>query len=93
MWAIRGTLGHSVVELVWSTGLPAIYSAHTISGAVVVLLAAGSAAGSLALARRADDQELLEAGQRVAGVGLSEREVGELLGPANWQSGPDPHHT
>ena len=39
---------------------------------------AASAAGSLALARKAEDQELLEASEEVAGVGLSEAEVREL---------------
>ena len=49
-----------------------------ISG-VVALMGAGSAAGSLALARRADDRELLE-GSDVADVGLTEGEAQELLG-------------
>ena len=44
------------------------------------LMAAGSAAGSLALARRADDRELLDAGADVADIGLTEAERTELLG-------------
>ncbi len=44
------------------------------------LLAAGSAAGSLALARRADDRELLEHGADVADIGLTEEETQQLLG-------------
>ncbi len=44
------------------------------------LLAAGFAAGSLALARRADDRELLEHGADVADIGLTEEEKRELLG-------------
>ena len=44
------------------------------------LLGAGSAAGSLALARRADDRELLDAGAEVAEVGLTKEEKRELLG-------------
>ena len=40
---------------------------------------AGSASGSLALARRADDRELLEAGADVADIGLTEEEKRELL--------------
>ena len=48
--------------------------------AVPTLLAAGSAAGSLALARRADDRELLEDGADVADVGLTEKETHQLLG-------------
>jgi hypothetical protein len=46
---------------------------------VVTLLGAGSAAGSLALARRTDDQELLEHGADVADIGLTEEEKRELL--------------
>ena len=51
-----------------------------ILGSVVTLLAAGCAAGSLALARRADDRELLEDGADVADIGLTEKETRELLG-------------
>lgn len=54
-------------------------------GAAIVgtttLLGAGSAAGSLALARTADDAELLESGQAAAEVGMGEEEAGRLLGP------------
>jgi len=46
---------------------------------VMTLLGAGSAAGSLALARRADDRELLEHGAEVADIGLTEEEKRELL--------------
>ena len=46
---------------------------------VLPLLGAGSAAGSLALARRADDRELLEHGADVADIGLTEQEKRELL--------------
>ena len=35
---------------------------------IAALLAAGSAAGSLALARRAEDKELLEAGEEALGL-------------------------
>ena len=44
-----------------------------------MVLGAGSAAGSLALARRADDKELLEHGADVADIGLTEEEKRELL--------------
>ena len=47
---------------------------------VATLLGAGSAAASLALARRADDQELLEAGEDIADVALTEKETQQLLG-------------
>jgi len=43
------------------------------------LLSAVSATGSLALARAADDKELLDSGARVAEVGLTEDEARELL--------------
>ena len=46
----------------------------------VGLLGAGSSAGSLALARRADDRELLEAGEDLVEAGLAEKETRELLG-------------
>lgn len=68
------------MELLHDLGIPAFSWVYTIPGGLVVLLGAGCAAGSLALARRADDLELLEAANRVAMVGLSEREAKELLG-------------
>ena len=46
---------------------------------VATLLGAGSAAGSLALARRADDRELLEHGADITDIGLTEAEKRELL--------------
>ena len=47
---------------------------------VFTLAGAGSAAGVLALARRAENRELLEAGEDVAEVGLVGDEERELLG-------------
>ena len=49
------------------------------SSVVMALLGAGSAAGSLALARRADDTVLLEHGADVVDIGLTEEETRELL--------------
>lgn len=53
-------------------------------GAVIAgtstLLGAGSAAGSLALARSTDDRQLLEVGEDIADVGLTAEEARELLG-------------
>jgi hypothetical protein len=49
-------------------------------GPIFAAAGASSAAGALALARRAEDRELLEAGEDVAQVGLSEGEAQELLG-------------
>jgi hypothetical protein len=54
-----------------------------ITVALVGPLTLGSAiaaSGSLALARMAEDQELLEAGRDLADVGLTEEEARELLG-------------
>ena len=47
--------------------------------AALALVSAGCAAGSLALARAAEDQELLEASDEVAQVGLTEKETRQLL--------------
>jgi len=44
------------------------------------LLRASRAAGSLALARRADDQELFESGRDTAEISLTEKEKRQLLG-------------
>ena len=79
MWAARGTVGWSMMDLLGSVGVQGFNWAYAVSGGVIVLLGAGSAAGSLALARRVDDQELLEAGEGVAEVGLTDQEVRELL--------------
>ena len=49
------------------------------SSVVMALLGAGSAAGSLALARRADDTVLLDHGADVVDIGLTEEETRELL--------------
>lgn len=43
------------------------------------LIGAGSAVGSLALARTADDQDLLESGDEVAEIGLTPEEMRALL--------------
>lgn len=43
-------------------------------------LGSGSAAGSLAVARRAEHQQLLESGEGIAEVGLSRDEARRLLG-------------
>ncbi len=50
----------------------------TISGPFI-LLSAVSASGSLVLARRAKDRELVEAGRKVAEVGRAKGEAPELL--------------
>jgi hypothetical protein len=57
-----------------SRGAPAVFLA------VTTLVSAVAAAGSLALARRAENRELLAAGADLDAVGLTEREARELLG-------------
>jgi len=61
----------------WAAGLGGEF---LVLGPVFALAGAGCAAGSLALARRAEDRESLEAGEDVAEVGLTEGEEQELLG-------------
>ncbi len=51
-----------------------------VVGGVITTLCTSSAAGSLLLARSAEDRELLEASEHVAEVGLSSDESRELLG-------------
>ncbi len=55
-------------------------AASFVSLGIMALLGAGSATGSLALARMAEDRELFEAGEDVAEVGLSPDEGQHLLG-------------
>jgi len=50
---------------------PAFLWNLVVLGPIFAVAGAGSAAGSLALARRAEDRELLEASEDVAEVGLS----------------------
>ena len=54
--------------------------AFLVLGPVFALAGAGSAAGSLALARMAEDRALLDVGADVGEVGLTEDEARELLG-------------
>ena len=79
---VFGGIGGTVGGLGWwfflSTGGPVTLGSLAMAS-FVFLLGAGSAAGSLALARRADDRELLEHGADVADIGLTEEEKRELL--------------
>lgn len=59
---------------------PAFFGNLVVLGPVFAVAGAGCAAGSLALARMAEDRELLEASEDVAEVGLSEGAARELLG-------------
>jgi hypothetical protein len=79
MWVARGIIGWPVMELLGSVGVQGLNWGFAVSGGTIVLLGAGSAAGSLELARSVDDQELLESGEDVGEVGLTDQEVRELL--------------
>ena len=57
---------------------------------VIPLLGASSAAGSLALARRADDRELLEHGADVADTGLTEEEKSQRPSAREGEGLPRP---
>lgn len=59
---------------------PAFLGNLLVLGPVFAAAAASSAAGSLALARRAEDRDLLKSSEDVAEVGLSAGEARELLG-------------
>jgi len=61
----------------WAAGLGGEF---LVLGPVLALAGAGSAAGSLALARRAEERELLDASADVGEAGLTEDEARELLG-------------
>ncbi len=76
---IGGTVGGLIVFLRSLSTVGPLTLAGVLGAGAVCLLSAGSAAGSLALARRADDGELLDAGADVADIGLTEEEKRELL--------------
>lgn len=59
---------------------PAFLSNLLVLGPVFAVAGAGSAAGALVVARRAEDRALVETGGKVASVELSEDESRELLG-------------
>ncbi len=81
-FAAWGALGGLSVQMVmWLTSPWAATLGDFLSFSIpLALLGAGSSAGSLALARRADDRELLEDGADVADAGLTEEETRKLLG-------------
>ena len=79
-WGALGGLILGVLAIsleLWGSGF-------SLLGAIVAgastLLGAGSAASSLALARRSDDAELLEAGEEASGAKLTETERRRLPG-------------
>ena len=78
-FAVWGAVGGFLMSLPVITTFSSLTLALLNVG-ITSILAAGSAAGSLALARRAEDRELLEAGADVADIGLTDEEKVELLG-------------
>jgi hypothetical protein len=80
-WGAAGgfLLSATFVLAVSLTGDPAFLRNLLVVGPVFAVAAAGSAAGSLALARRAQDRELLETREDATALGLSEGEVREGL--------------
>ena len=84
-FAVCGALAPLLMQVMLVTALafwgdPGQLLNRLISATILALLGAGSAAGSLALARRADHGELLEAGSDVADIGLTQEEKHALLG-------------
>lgn len=78
--AVGGLLlgGMGVFGSLWGAGGPAIVSVVVVAASAA--LGAGSAAATLALARRAEGLDLLEADAEVADAGLSEAEMERLTG-------------
>jgi hypothetical protein len=78
--AVGGVLLSATFVLAVSlTGDPTFLWNLVVVGPVFAAAAAGSAAGSLALARRAQDRELPEATEDVTAVGFSERDTRKVL--------------
>ena len=77
--AIGGFLLSATFVLAVSLRDPAFLSNLVVVGPVFAIAAAGSAAGSLALARRAQDRALLESSQDERAVGLSEGDARKVL--------------
>jgi hypothetical protein len=81
-WGAMGGFLLSVifVAAVSLTEGPAFLSNLVFLGPIFAVAGAGCATGTLALARRAEDRELLQASADVADVGLSGDEARDLLG-------------
>lgn len=74
-----GALGGLLLAVVIMAAL-SFSRVSLVVGSIVTVMCAASAAGSLALARMSDEQELLDASAEVAEVGLTGGEAQELLG-------------
>lgn len=77
-FALWGALGGALMSLTMAALGESAALVNTVS--FFAVLGAGSSAGSLALARKAEDQELLGSAEEIAEVGLSREEARELLG-------------
>ena len=78
-WGAAGGLLLSAFPLT-VLSMEAQSAAAAVVAGTLTLLSAGSAAGTLLLARMSEDRELLDASGDVADVGLSEGEARDLLG-------------
>jgi hypothetical protein len=79
-WGAAGglLLAAAFVLVVSMVGDPAFLSNLVVLGPVFAVAGAASAAGSLALARKGKDRQLLDAGRKVSEVGLAETEARDL---------------
>ena len=78
-FAVWGAAGGFLMAVPFITTFNTLTNAW-INVGIAAFLGASSAAGTLALARRADDRELLDASADVADIGLTKEERRELLG-------------
>ena len=81
-FATWGALGGLLISPYTVFDGMAVTLTSVIGVGVVTLLSAASAAASLSLARRADDQAVLAAGEEASAVGLTAEETRHLLGGA-----------
>ena len=79
-FAVWGGVGGLLLSGIFVLAAALGGDAFLVLGPVFALSGAGCAAGSLALARMAEDRELLDASADVGEAGLTEDEVRELLG-------------
>ena len=79
-FAVWGGVGGLLFSGIFVSAAALGADALMVLGPVFALAGAGCAAGSLALARMAEDRELLDASSDVGAVGLSEDEARKLLG-------------
>jgi len=86
-WGAAGGLLLSAIPVA-VLSMEAQSAAAAVIAGTLTLLSAGSAAGTLLLARMSEDRELLDASADVAEVGLEEGEARELLGVTRRTKAP-----